>query len=472
MRPGGRTFASGNRSGQAGLFIVLNLTMVFGCLGLAVDVGWAYYTRQSAQTAADAAAMAAAAYASYAGAPACGSGGVICGATTNCAYPNVTPPVNDYQVGCLYAAANGFVNSGSQSVSLSGNTTAPPGVTGNTPSYWVQANITAKPYTLFGIFGGIQRFTINASAKAAVAYYTAGACIYAVGSGSIPDAFSVTGSATVTATCGIFVNSSNAAAYYEYGSPSVTATQILVNGGKSVSGSSSVSPTPTTGAGAQTDPLATLSMPTFSNVCPSPPYSAYVLNSTTVANVPSGNYCGGITISNSAKATFTGGNYYIYGGLTVQGSATASFGSGLYIVNGSSSGVAVDFANSAVVSGTAVTFFLTGQYGQTMGAVTSTGATTVNLSAPTSGSYQGMLFLQDRNLSTSTATSFANSASSVLQGTLYFPNTAVSYSGASSTGSYTALIAKTVSISGSATFKNDPTGTYTGLGTTVRGLIQ
>jgi hypothetical protein len=83
-----------------------------------------------------------------------------------------------------------------------------------------------------------------------------------------------------------------------------------------------------------------------------------------------------------------------------------------------------------------------------------------------------MLFLQDRNLSYVAVNSFANSSSSVLQGTLYFPTTSVSYSGASSTGTYTAMVVKKISFTGSASFLNDPTGTYTGLASTVRGLIQ
>jgi hypothetical protein len=451
------------------LFIVLNLTIIFGTLGLAVDLGWSYYLRQSAQAAADAAAMAGASWASSTGSLVCGSGGVTCNSTaTGCSNPPTTPATTDLQVGCLYAQQNGFVNNGTtQFVTMAANTTAPPGVSNNSPSYWVQAKVTVKPYTLFGGFGGIKQFTINTSAIAAVSYYTAGACIYVLDP-SAAQAFSATGSSTTTATCGIFVNSSSSSAYYEYGSPTVTASQILVNGGTSISASSSVSPTPTTSAGPVSDPLAALTLPSFSNVCPSPPYTAYTLASTSVATLGPGNYCGGIVISHAAQATFSGGTYYIYGGLTVEGNSTASFGAGLYVVNGGG----ISFGNSTVVSGSGVTFFNTGQYGQTIAPVISTGDTTLTLSAPTSGTYQGMLFLQDRNLSYTTTNSIANSATTVLQGTLYFPTTYLTYSGASTTGSYTAIIAKRISLTGSAAFKNDPTGTYTGLATTVRGLIQ
>jgi len=462
--------ARGSRSGQAGLFVVFNLTLVFGSLGLAVDVGWAYYTRLSAQAAADAAALAAASWASNGSKPVCGTGGVVCNSTaTACNNPPTTPATTDLEVGCLYAQQNGFVNNGqTQIVTMAANTTAPPGISNNSPTYWVQANVTATPYTFFGGFGGVRQFTINASAIAAVSYVPANACIYVLDP-SVAQAFSATGSSNVTATCGIFVNSNSPSAFYEYGSPSVTATKILVNGGTSISGSSSVSPNPpTTNAGAVSDPLATQTLPTFSNMCPSPPYAAYTLGGTSSAVLPSGNYCGGITISHSATATFSGGNYYIWGGLTIGGSATVTFDAGTYVVNGGG----ISFGNSASITGSGVTFYNTGQYSQAIGPVSSGGSVTLTLSAPSSGTYQGMLFMQDRIVANATANSFANSATTSLSGTLYFPTCSLTYSGSSTTATYTAIVADTVSFTGSASFKNDPIGTYTGLATAVRGLIQ
>jgi hypothetical protein len=84
----------------------------------------------------------------------------------------------------------------------------------------------------------------------------------------------------------------------------------------------------------------------------------------------------------------------------------------------------------------------------------------------------GMSVRAERNLGYTTTNSIANSAATVLQGTLCFPTTYLTYSGASTTGMYTAIIAKRIRMAGSAAFKNDPTGTYTGLASTVRGLIQ
>jgi hypothetical protein len=446
---------------------VLNMTLLFGALGLAVDVGWGFFVKQEAQAAADAAAMAAAAYVSFGGTVTCGSGGATCG-TLNC--NGVTTATDDLSDGCLYAAKNGFATG----VTMLGGTTSP-GVTGNSPTYWTQAIVTTSHLNLFGPFTGLRHFTVTASAKAGVTSYTAGACIYVLDPSS-SGAFTATGSSNTTATCGIFVHSTSTSGFTTTGSARVTASQILINStAASIGGSTSVIPTPTYNAGspATSDPIAGVqTIPTFSNPNPCST-AAHNIGSTTVTTLNPGTYCGGITIGNSAQVTFAAGDYLINDGLSIGGASKVTFGAGLYIINGSASGVALSFGNSTIVNGAGVTFFITGQYtGHTIGNVQSTGATTVNLAAPLSGPYQGMLFLQDPALNYTSTNSFANSAASVLQGTLYFPSTAVSYSGASSTGTYTAMIAKTLSFTGSAAFKNDPTGTFTGLETKVRGLIQ
>jgi len=455
--------------------MVMTLTVVMAALGFAVDIGMGYYTRQTAQTAADAAALAAASWASSSGQPACGAATSCSNTASDCPNPP-TAPGTDLDIGCIYAQQNGFVNNGTtQIVKMSANTTTPPGVSGNTPSYWVKADVTAKPFTLFGRFGGVNQFTINASSIAAVEYYGAGACIYVLDPSSSA-AFSASGASTTTATCGIFVHSTSTSGFKTTGSASVTASQILINSSSSsIGGSTSVSPTPTYNAGssATSDPLL-LSIPSFTDSTCDAAHTNVSVGSTTTRNIDAGTYCGGITISNSATVTFTGGASptIVKDGLSIIGNSIVTFNAGQYILNGSRSNVALNFANGTHVTGTHVTFFITGQYGHTIGAVQSTGATVVNLSAPNSGAYEGMLFVQDRNLSYTTTNSLANSASSVLQGTLYFPTTPLTYSGASATGTYTAIVAKTISLTGSASFKNDPTGMYTGLATTVRGLIQ
>jgi hypothetical protein len=431
------------RSGQSGIFIVLNLTTIFAIMGLAADVGMGYLAREQAQTAADAAVSAAATYAANNGFT-CGTSGVVCGSATPCAYPNVTSPTNNLQVGCLYAAANGFVNTGNQTVSLTANassTTPPPGVTGNSPAYWVQANVSTKTNTLFGLFAKVGTFNINSVAAAGVTTTPPGACIYVIASGNVSSAFSAAGGSTVTASgCGIFVASTSSSAFYATGGAKVTASQIVVTGGSSIGGGASASPTPVSGS--VSDPLANLPMPTFSG-CDHTNYSVGNGNS---ASLTHGVYCGGISISGGSAVTLGAGTYVLNGG-------------GLSVSNG-----------ATLTSSGGVTFFNTGQSGYTVAAISTGGGANLNLSAPTTGTYQGILFVQDRNLTYSTANTFSNGSSSNMTGTLYFPTTSLSYGGGANQ-TYMAIVAKTVSFSNGTSVKADTTGTYTGLASHGASLI-
>jgi hypothetical protein len=429
-----------DRSGQAGIFVVLNLTVLFGVLGLSVDLGWAYFRRQAAQTAADAAAMAAVVYATQQGFT-CGVNGVVCAASTPCANPNVSPPTTDFQVGCLYAGSNGYLNGGSKGVSMSGNSTAPPGVTGNTPAYWVQATISEHIFNLFGSFGGMSAFNINATATAGIATTPPGACVYVLDP-SVSNAFSIGGSAEVTATCGIFVHSSSPNAFSINGNPTVNAAQILVNGGgtsgKSTPEPTFHSPTPID------DPLSILPMPPVPSTCDHTSFST----SGGGPAIEPGVYCGGISITGSGPVTFNPGLYILNGGgFSANGSGT--------------------------ITGTGVTFFNTGKSPYTASSITFGGSAKLILSAPTTGTYQGMLFLQDRDLSPAYTgdNAISGTSDSVFTGTLYFPSTSVTFKG-TSTQSYTAIVAKTVTFVGTSKLKNDPTGIYTGLTGHTASLIN
>src|SRR5579862_2012208 len=101
--------------GQALLLVTLALLAMCGLLGLAVDLGWSYYIRKSAQAAADSAALAAVAFAKTNAAPPYNT---CDGSTSTTLYCNSTPAtcttiVTSYPMGnansaCLYAQQNGF----------------------------------------------------------------------------------------------------------------------------------------------------------------------------------------------------------------------------------------------------------------------------------------------------------------------------------------------------------------------------
>jgi len=145
--------------------MTLSIAVIFGMLGLAVDLGWAYYRQQTAQSAADAAALAAARAALNAApsGPVCSQSGVWCGAVSNC--PSTAPgsPSSTFDNACMLAAANGFTTSGIDTVSVQANTTNPiPTVSGPTVGYWATARVSESLPALFGMVQARGGFTPGA----------------------------------------------------------------------------------------------------------------------------------------------------------------------------------------------------------------------------------------------------------------------------------------------------------------------
>jgi Flp pilus assembly protein TadG len=143
--------------GQILVMTTVSVIALFGILALAVDLGWAYYLRKSAQKAADAASMAAAIQVLSN----VGNATISCGSNVTCQNPTAcptsitTPTTSEISVACLYAQQNGFTaggNNGSQNVTVaSGTTTPPPTAPGvNGVSYWVTVRVTQTSPLWFG----------------------------------------------------------------------------------------------------------------------------------------------------------------------------------------------------------------------------------------------------------------------------------------------------------------------------------
>src|SRR5579863_7065008 len=98
----------GGRRGQALLLVTLSLFAMCGLLGLAVDLGWSYFVKKSAQNAADSAALATA-YRALATA----SGG-----------ETATSFSGDATVAASYATQNLFTQGGNQNVTVTSATGA------------------------------------------------------------------------------------------------------------------------------------------------------------------------------------------------------------------------------------------------------------------------------------------------------------------------------------------------------------
>src|SRR5579871_3128803 len=131
------------RSGQAAMFGALTLSLMFGTMGLAVDLGWGYFLKQRVQTAADAAATAAAVYALHNN-DTCST--VTCGTALSCA--GVTSATSALSTGCMYATVDGPPV---LTASLMEDDAAhpPSGLHGVTPTMWVQATVSASSNVLF-----------------------------------------------------------------------------------------------------------------------------------------------------------------------------------------------------------------------------------------------------------------------------------------------------------------------------------
>jgi len=440
--------AKSRQRGSAIVMVMLFFIPVLAMVGLVVDVGMAYFARRAAQTAADAAAGAAAQAAldgiKSGGTYTCGSMGLGCQAATACPANITTPTTTNLQNGCLYATANGFTNgalNGKQTVTLEANITTPaPTVSGVLVKYWVTARVSQiNPLTFIGILR-LQSATVNTIATSGIIAAQPQNCITALDP-TAQHALVMSGSAQIDASCGVAVNSTNSDALDISGGACLVANSINVVGGANVT--ACTNPTPTTNATAVSDPLANLVAPTFnSSHCD---YTNYSVSGGSQTLSP-GNYCGGITFS-GGSGTFNSGTYILIGG-------------GFVLSGGAS------------VTGTGVTFYNTYKSGNPYKPVQISGGSTANLTAPSSGSFSGILFFGDRTAVTSAKEQISGGSNAIFTGTLYFPVTELDYSGGSSSSTgYTVIVADIVNFSSSCSLTANPSSA-TGPPVTKTALIQ
>jgi hypothetical protein len=133
----------------------------------------------------------------------------------------------------------------------------------------------------------------------------------------------------------------------------------------------------------------------------------------------------------------------------------------LYVIDGG--GITID--GGASVSGTGVTFYLTGNNGNGNSAANYSGVTinstaTVNLSSPCDGAasgIKGMLFFQDRSITNGNGSSINGASGSTFNGAIYFPTTPLSYAGSSAVNGFTLIVADTLTFTGNSSVGNDVT---------------
>ena len=360
-----------DENGQTLIVGALCLAVLLGFVAFATDVGLLLRARRLAQTAADSGAIAGAAEIKY--------NDVAAGAKADTAQNGFTDGLNGTTV---------TVNNPPLSGPNTGN------------SAYVEVIVSQSEPTFFMKAFNFTSMTV--SARAAASTVPAPSCIYtlssaAAGSNDSPvGGIYVTGSADLELpSCGILDNGKGSYGVHVTGGAKLVATAIGVQGSYTLHNGGVLTPTPTTGITAVRDPLSSIV---------SPP--------------PASDYSSGCISSTYGTGTFTIGpssssGYVCYSSLSVtSGSPTINLKPGLYIFNGSGG---LNIASGATLNGTGVTFYFVNSASFSF----SRGAT-ANFSAPTSGTYSGILFYEDPT--DSAGDSFIGGSLGNLSGIFYMPS--------------------------------------------------
>ncbi len=408
-----------DRSGVIVVMFALMLPILIGFIGLGVEVGFWYKERRDMQAAADAAALAG-------------------------AYELAEDRASNIGTVAQREAENNGWSSGSGTITtrsfpFNGTFPASPSAY-SADAETVQVALTRQVSLMFaGYFlGSGASITVNTKAVGKSIAGASTACVLALGSGLGAGASAITasGGASVTMSgCTIATNSTNSAAIKLSGGGTITADCVYSSGG--VSGT----PTTTACSGAKenqpavSDPYADIPVPSFS-AC-SNPADKYSLTGSSSDTIDPGVYCS-ISSSSSGTLTLNAGTYNLDGGdFKVSGSGNVSATGGVTIVLGDSSGAG------------------------NCGNVSITGGGEIDMTAPTSGTYAGILFFRHSSCtSTGQAMAFTGNADSTVVGAIYSPSKALNVTGGTSiAGSCLQLIANEIAFSGSGTIGSQCSGT-------------
>jgi Flp pilus assembly protein TadG len=310
----------------------------------------------------------------------------------------------------------------------------------------------SRSLSFFGVFGHPSQ-SIIVEATAAV-IRDGQFCMQATEDGNVPG-ITFGGNTTVNVGCGIATNSRSATAIVADGSASVTASPLIAVGGVPASGAYASGTTLMPNSARQVDPFAHLPLP-----APTDCQNQLSVNPNQTRNIgpaiPGGSIC--------------------FKGMDVKG--TLNLAPGTYFIDGSTRN-GLSFGAQSVINGTGVTFVLTSTTAATDPSSVATtvhgdinGKATVNLVAPSSGPYAGVLFYEDPRAPLGRITNFSGSSTSVIEGAFYFPRGYLNYSG--TTGMTTRcmqLVARRLNFTGNSRIENQcntPGGAQAIRGTYVR----
>ena len=352
-----------DESGQTLILFVLALGVLLGMAAMTIDVGLAYVARRDMQNAADAAALA-------------GADAILEGQSSVLA-ANAARDL---------ALQNGYDNAAADvTVTINVPPTSGPHLG---DSDFIEVFIAHPIDTILAsAVGKTTPFDVSARAVAGIDRTPKPYSIITL-SQTACQSMQFNGQVHLTIIdAGTLTNSEcTVGAFSTNGTINVATAANHVVGGWHMTGNSGDVSLPPSRAGHFDDPLIGVPVPT--------PTSAPVQTCPTFPGKPGtvtlqpGVYDCTIDPQGQWGLQFEPGDYYITGGIVINGGGNVSFGQGLYFLQGEG----LTITGNGVVTGDGVTFYID------EGQVTLTGTSDTQLTAPTSGTYEGIVIFQNRTL--------------------------------------------------------------------------
>ncbi|MBV8066351.1 MAG: Tad domain-containing protein [Candidatus Eremiobacteraeota bacterium] len=366
-------------------FVAICMAVLAGFAGLAVDVGYWEYQQRQQQSATDAAAIGGAQQLLYAG-------------CNNQSAANTA--------GQKDASENGFANGGNTTVTIA-NPAAFGSYAGQ--SCAVSARIkTTKVASFFTRYLGQSKGVTETTAAVATLSANNDGCIYLLSSGS---SSTINGDNVQAPKCGILINDTAT-----FNGSTVNAYSIGYAGGAPIENGSSFTQ-------AAPKPMLPIADP-----CPEIVGCSYL-----TANPPSTASCSSYNANGLTAATMTPG---CYNSVLINGSSV-TMQPGVYVFNGSTT------FNGSTIAGSGVTIYVTAS-----GTPPDFNGNNVNITPPTSGSYNGVLYYQ---VPSNAQAPIFNGSSVNFEGLIYAPGAINAvFNGAN--GNYLVLVFGSTIFNGSGAF--------------------
>jgi Flp pilus assembly protein TadG len=418
------------RRDESGNYLIITgllMSAMVGLAGLGTDYGIWTWKQQTMQGAADSAAVAGAiAYAN--------------GYTTSVT-SQATSVISSYLTGSDWSTLTQSVNRPPSQGNYTGN------------ANYIEVILNQPRTPLFSTIYRSQPVNITARAVAYGPPQSSQGCVLSLDP-SASGAVTVQGHTNVNLLgCSLYDNSNAASSLTMNGGALLTAGSVNTDGG--ISGCTAGA---TSCSGITTSP-GTINPNTGSHQAD--PY----------AGIPNPTPSGSNLNFKSGSASFDGGGVF-KGGLKLSAGDNVTLNNGTYYIEGGS----LDVAGSATLTGTNVTLVFTNQ-GSNYATATINGGADVQLTAPTSGTYQGIVIFGDRNMPTGTTFKFNGGGQEQFGGAIYLPKGQVQWAGgANNANSCTQLIADTVTFTGTSYFainnNNCPGGKVARVGAALVKLVE